>query len=121
MMATQARLEALLEGKRMTHPELREPLSWEGLRQVCAREGVSIVSGELPADAVLLSGLGTAVIVLNRELHPRRHTYRAAHELAHHWLHAEREPVIYTMRDPLAYDEREDDAEYVALRLLQGW
>jgi len=120
-MATQAQLDALLEGKRTRHPELREPLSWEGFRQVCEREGVSITVGPLSVDAVLLSALGTSVIVLNCELHPRRHTYRGAHELAHHWLHSEHEPVIYTMRDLGAPDRREDDAEYVATRLLQGW
>lgn len=120
-MATPAALEALLEGKRLTHPALREPLTWDALRQVCQREGIAIVSGDLPAEAVLLSSLGTAVIVLNRGLHPRRNTYRAAHELAHHWLHADHELVIYTMCDPLTHDEREDEAEYVALRLLQGW
>jgi hypothetical protein len=29
--------------------------------------------------------------------------------------------VIYSMCDPLLLDEREEEAEYVALRLLQGW
>lgn len=120
-MTTQAQIDALLEGKRLTHPELRDPLTWEGFQRVCEREGVAIAHGPLPSDAVLLSGLGTAVIVLNCELHPRRHTYRGAHELAHHWLHTESEPVVYTMCDPLIADAREDEAEYVALRLLQGW
>ena len=79
------------------------------------------MSGPLPNDAVLLSGLGTAVIVLNNELHPRRHTYRGAHELAHWWFHSEHGPVLYTMSDPTSRDPREDEAEYIAMRLLQGW
>ena len=115
-LETASQIDALLEGKRLTHPELREPLTWEGLRQVWAREGVLIVSGELPADAVLLSALGTAVIVLNCALHPQRRAARGAHELGHWWLHRANTRV----RHPLAHDEREDQAEYVARRLIQG-
>lgn len=120
-MTTEASVDAVLREKRACHPELRRPLDWPGVQEVCAREGVRITHGPLPADAVLLAAHGTAVIVLNNELHPRRHTYRVAHELGHWWLHTAPGRTVYQMRDPLAHDQREDEAEYVALRLMQGW
>lgn len=120
-MRSEARLDAIVEAKRARHPELREPLTWTTFQKVCEREGVRLAKGPLPVDAVLMSALDTAVIVLNSELDERRHTYRGAHELAHHWAHSSHEPVIYTMRDVWAPDPREDDAEYIATRLLQGW
>jgi Zn-dependent peptidase ImmA (M78 family) len=113
-------MDALLRGKRQIHPELRHPLTWGAVQAVCRREGVLIKKGPLPADAVLLAALGSAVIVLNSDLPPRRHTYRAAHELAHWWLHSDRELTIYRMSEDVR-DEREDEAEYIALRLMQGW
>lgn len=120
-MASIDALDSLVAEKRRRHPELREALTWTALQVVCEREGVPIVNAPLAVDALLLTGLGTSVIMLNSRLDPRRHTYRAAHELAHHWIHSSREPVIYTMRDLAAPDPREDEAEYVATRLLQGW
>jgi Zn-dependent peptidase ImmA (M78 family) len=120
-VTTDQQLAAMLESKRERHPELRAPLAWPTLMSVCEREGVAISYGPLPCDAMLLARLGSAVIVLNSELHPRQHTYRAAHELAHWWLHGDREAAFYTMRDPVAHDAREDEAEYMALRLMQGW
>lgn len=120
-MATEMRMDALLKAKRRRHPELRQPLSWESLQAVCARERIRIAYGPLPADAVLIAGLGTSVIVLNSELPPRRHTYRGAHELAHAWLHVSSGPVFHTMRDGNEHDPREDEAEYVATKLMQGW
>lgn len=120
-MRSTAELDALVEAKRTRHSELRAPLTWAGFQAVCARERVPIAYGALPTDAVLLTALGTAVIVINGTLDVRRHTYRGMHELAHHWAHSTREPVLYTMRDVGAPDEREDEAEYIATRLLQGW
>jgi Zn-dependent peptidase ImmA (M78 family) len=118
---SEAQLDAIVEAKRARHPELRAPLTWSAFQAVCDRKGIPIRHGPLTTDAVLMSALGTAVIVLNSQLDVRRHTYRGAHELAHHWAHGSREPVLYTMRDLAGPDEREDEAEYIATRLLQGW
>lgn len=120
-MASTAELDAIVTEKRARHPELLKPLSWSAFQRVCRREGIPVAHAPLPTDAVLLTALGTAAIVINSELDVRRHTYRGMHELAHHWCHSSREPVIYTMRDFGTPDEREDDAEYIATRLLQGW
>lgn len=120
-MGSTTELDAIVRAKRARHPELRGPVTWAGVQAVCAREGIPVRPGPLPVDAVLLSALGTAAIVINRGLHPRRHTYRVVHELAHHWAHTSDEPVIYTMRECDASDPREDEAEYIATRLLQGW
>lgn len=113
-------MDALISAKRERHPELRIPLTWTVFQLVCEREHVPVVFGPLPADGVVITGLGSAAIVLNSELHPRRHTYRGAHELAHVWLHQDDEVPVYLMSDD-QHDPREDEAEYVALRLMQGW
>lgn len=119
-MASQFAIDTLISEKRARHPELLNPLTWPALQRVCAREGVLLFRGPLPADAALVSIGGRHAIVLNSDLPARRHTYRAAHELAHAWLHAPTEPTIYLMSADVQ-DRREDEAEYVALRLMQGW
>ena len=109
------------QGDRSDSRDDAGPITWAGFQAVCEREGIPVVQRSLPTDAVLMSALGSAVIVINSELDVRRHTYRGVHELAHHWANSSREPVIYTMRDLAGPDEREDEAEYIATRLLQGW
>lgn len=120
-MASVEEMTALVAAKRQRHPELRGPVTWDGFLRVCEREGVSVLHAPLPAEGVMLTALGSAVMVLNSRLPARWNTYRGVHELAHHWLHGELEPTVYTMSTERLDDPREDDAEYVTALLMQGW
>ena len=117
-------ITAVLERKRELHPELARPLTWPGLERICGREGVRIAFQRIPRDAQLVPFLGGWTIVLNKDLHYRRHTYRAAHELGHLWLHHDlqhdRTERVYNMDTDWPDDPREDDAELFATLVLSG-
>lgn len=115
------RVVRLVEAKRRTHPELRAAVSYEGLKAVCAREGIAVLHGPLPTAGAALTYESRSVILIDSRRQARRETYVLAHELGHVWLHAEAEPVIYHMDEPWPDDPREDEAEAVATMLLQGW
>lgn len=110
--------------KREVHPELARALTWPGLERICAREGVRIAFQPLPRAAQLAPFLGGWAILLNSDLHFRRHTYFAAHELGHLWLHHDpkhdRAERVYNMDAAWANDPREDDAEMFASLVLMG-
>lgn len=117
-------IAAVLQRKREFHPELAHPVTWPGMERICDREGVRIAFQRIPRDAQLIPFLGGWTIVLNKDLHYRRHTYRAAHELGHLWLHHdlrhERTERVYNMDTGWEEDPREDDAELFAQLLLMG-
>lgn len=119
-MATD-RVARVVASKRKRHPELREPVSYHGIRAVCEREGIVIMHGPLPFAGAAISHAGRHVILIDPRKAPRRETYAIAHELGHIWLHAEEEPVIYHMEEPWPDDPREDEAEALATLILQGW
>jgi hypothetical protein len=120
-------IRAVYESKREFHPELNEPLTWNGVRAVLRRESIELVMVPMVKEAALISAGGAAVILLNSELPPRRHTYRVAHELGHAWLHADsvlgdenEHRWSYHMESECTPDPREDEAEAMALLLLRG-
>src|SRR4051812_42207289 len=97
-------IKAVIDQKAERHPELARALTWPGLVRICAREDVAIRKsrGRMPRMAQLVPYAGGWTIVLNREAPERRHTYLAAHELGHLWLHhdragAERWERVYNM------------------------
>lgn len=119
-MATD-RVERLVTSKRKRHPELRQPVTYQGIRAVCDREGILVMHGPLPFAGATVSYRGRHVIMVDPRRSPRRETYAIAHELGHVWLHADDEPAVRHMEEPWPDDPREDEAEAVATMLLQGW
>jgi hypothetical protein len=114
----------VIQEKWRQHPELI-PLKWEGLKRVLARENVGLFVMCLPRPAQLVQYRGAWSILVNSSLHPRRHTYYAAHELGHLWLHhdrtCERWERCYNMDDEWQADPREDDAEMFAMIVMGGY
>lgn len=114
----------VLARKCIQHPELSHPLRWSGLRRICEREDVGLLVQRLPRPrpAELVPYSGTWTIVLSSDAPARRHTYYAAHELAHLWLHHDpvmtRSAKIYTFDDWSCPDPREDEAEHAATWML---
>ena len=119
-------IRAVIDRKREQHPELGAPLRWDGLRRILAREDVGLLTAQLPrgANAQLVQFMGAWSIVLSADAPPRRHTYYAAHELGHLWLHhdrtCDRGECVYKMDDAWVDDPQEDDAEVFAACLLGG-
>jgi hypothetical protein len=119
-------ISAVIDAKRAVHPELARPLTWPGLERICMRERIRLrVSPEpMPRPAQLIPFLGRWAILLSRAVPYRRHTYLAAHELGHLWLHHdrghERWERVYNMDSNWADDPREDDAEVFASLVLLG-
>lgn len=117
---------AVIERKRTVHPELTRALGWSGLLRICERERIRVRRSTEPIGrpAQLVPFAGRWTILLNRLAPPRRHTYLAAHELGHLWLHHdrlhERWEQVYNMDTHWADDPREDDAELFAALVLMG-
>lgn len=119
---TPDQIAAVIEQKRMIHPELSSPLHWPGLRQILTREGVLLARAPLDRSAQLVPYDGVWVLLINADAPARRHTYFAAHELGHLWLHVEhgheRWEHCYHMATDWPDDPREDDAELFAQMVL---
>lgn len=118
-------LDRIIAAKRRTHRELRRPLDWAGFRAICAREDVLVELAPMDREAMLAGYGGVWMIVINANEHPRRHTYRGAHELGHLWAHVDQGPLgrfeaCYHMDVEWPDDPREDEAEYIATLLLRG-
>lgn len=115
------RVDRVLANRRELHPELRRRLTWNGLAAVIRRERIQVVYVPMNRPAALFCRCGVSVLMLNSDLPPRRHTYYAAHELGHHWLHADEDlDPVYHMDVIWPDDPREDEAEYFAACLLGG-
>jgi len=116
------RIRRVLAAKAQRHPELARPLTWNTLRRVLKAEDVALVVADIrkPARLVGFDGLWT-IAVSSR--HPaRRHTYYAAHEIGHLWLHVDdadgRHVRCFNFDDYDSPDPREEEAETVATWLL---
>lgn len=120
---TEAAIRQIIEAKRELHPELAGPITWDAMRRILAREGVFVASVPLARPAMLLGHEGIWLVLLNKA-QPRHHTYYAAHELGHLWLHVDRgegrDERCYHMDCDWRADPREDDAELFAACLLGG-
>lgn len=116
----------IVERKREVHSELRSALTWAGITQICRRERIRIRKSPEPMTrrAQLIPYRGRWTIMISRDVPPRRHTYLAAHELGHLWLHHDRQHArtdrVYNMDTHWANDPREDDAETFAAIVLMG-
>ena len=115
-------IAAVIAAKRKVHPELRRPLHWIGLQRVLARENVLLAVVPLARPAKLVPYEGMWMLLVNSRLPARRHTYYAAHELGHLWLHRhaddELEARCYHMDLNWPDDPREDEAELFAQLVL---
>lgn len=115
-------IAAVIERKKAHHPELASPLRWDGLRRILDREGVLLGLVPLSHPAMLTCHERMWIILVNSALPARRHTYYAAHELGHLWLHvdqdADRWQRVYHMDPNWQDDPREDDAELFAQMVL---
>jgi|SRR5579872_3954942 len=114
-------IDAVIAAKRELHPELAEPLTWDAVRAIAEREGIALVAVALARPAKLVAYDGGWMILVNSNLPARRHTYFAAHELGHLWLHRggdTGERLVYHMDTNWSDDPREDDAELFAQRVL---
>ena len=115
-----------IDRRRETHPELSRALTWPALQRICAREEIAIrvSSGHMPRLAQLVPCFGAWTILLSKDAPMRRHTYLAAHELGHLWLHHDRQhgrsERVYNMAEHWPDDPREDDAELFAQLVLMG-
>lgn len=105
----------VVKRKAELHPELRRQLGWTEVRRICARENIGLFVAPLPRPAQLVQFDGAWSILLDDSQSRRRHTYFAAHELGHLWLHhdatAERWERVYNMDDWEGPDPREEDVE----------
>jgi IrrE N-terminal-like domain len=119
-------IAAVIERKRQHHPELARGLTWPGMTRICQREGVRLCTSPepLPRPAQLVPFRGRWGILLSKDAPFRRHTYLAAHELGHLWLHHDqqhdRAERVYNMDTWWVDDPREDDAELFASLVLMG-
>jgi hypothetical protein len=117
-------IRIVIDEKRPIHPELNEPLRWNGLQRILARECVALARAPLDRPAQLVHFDGAWIITVNSDTPAARHTYFAAHEVGHLWLHVQRtgEPFVrcYHMDPEWRNDEHEDDAEAFALMVLGG-
>lgn len=116
------RIRRVLAAKVTQHSELVRPLTWTTLRRICAREDVDLVVVPIPKPARLLRFDGLWTIGVSSRHPARRHTYFAAHELGHLWLHVDdadgRHVRCYNFDDYTSDDPREEEAETVAAWLL---
>lgn len=115
-------IHSVLAEKRELHPELRHPLTWDALRAIAEREGIVVAAVSLARPAKLVAFHGEWMILVNSSLPARRHTYYAAHELGHLWLHRPEDTgqQVYHMDLNWPDDPREDDAELFAQLVLGG-
>jgi hypothetical protein len=116
-------LDQIIRAKRRRHPELRRPMDWTAFRAVCAREGVIVTLADVERPACLFSVAGQWVIVIRRA--GVRHLLPGAHELGHLWAHVDQEPLgryeaTYHMDTEWAEDPREEEADFIAGRLILG-
>ena len=115
-------MRRVLRGKQLQHPELARPLTWNSLRQIMHREGIGLVVRAITTPARLLGFRGQWTIVVDANQPARRHTYYAAHEVGHAWLHVDdadgRHVCVYNVEAATSADPREDEAETAAAWLL---
>jgi hypothetical protein len=116
------RIRRVLAAKALTHPELHAPLTWNALRGVLAREDVALEVRPIAKPARLIGFDGLWGVVVSSRFPARRHTYFAAHELGHLWLHVDdadgRHVRCFNFDDYTSPDPREEEAETVAAWLL---
>lgn len=115
-------IDRIIERIRRTYPELRGPATWEAMRRVLKREGITLMLLPLAGDAKLISMGGVSVMAIRSTAPAVRHTAYAVHEYAHIHLHAPAaDEVVFNMSPCWPDDPREDEAEYFTQRLMQGW
>lgn len=115
-------VDQVIEAVRVFHPELRRPATWSAMRRAFRREGILLTLLPLTSNAKLISMGGVSVMAVNRDAPAARHTYFAVHEYAHVHLHAPAaDEVVFNMTPCWPDDAREDEAEFFAQRLMQGW
>lgn len=116
---------AVVRARAEIHPELRAPLTWDGMRRILAREDVGLFFLPSPHPAELVNVDGVWSIIISKRptvAPPRRHLYYATHELGHLWLHhdrtCERWETVYNMGYDIGPDPREDEAELFCTLVL---
>ena len=116
------RIRRVLQVKALRFPQLASPVTWNTLRRIIDDEQIEVETMPIlrPARLVGFGGVWTMILSSN---HPvRRHTYYAAHELGHVWLHVDdadgRDVCSYHFDRDDSNDPREEDAETVAAWLL---
>lgn len=118
------RIQQTLKQKRQQHPELVDPLTWQSMRRILRREGVHVAIAPCPRPAMLAAFDNVWTIIVDSKLPSRHHTSYAAHELAHLWLHVDRdsesEEVCFSFSYPESADPREDEADFLAHALIYG-
>lgn len=115
-------VDQVVQAVRARHPELRQAATWNAMRRVLKKEGITLKLLPLIADAKVIAMGGVSVMAIRSDAPPARHTYFAVHEYAHIQLHAPAaDEVVFNMSPCWPDDPREDEAEYFAQRLMQGW
>lgn len=116
-----AAIDAVIAELRSVHLELQQPLTWDGISAILAREGIPLLRLPLVHDAQVISCDGVSVIAVNSNGNPRRQTYYVTHEWGHVKLHfRDAGEIVYHTSACWPNDPREDDAEYFATRLMLG-
>lgn len=67
------------------HPEMREPVTYEGFQAIAAREHITVMHVRLSRPARLLRLGGDAFIQIHRSLSVVERTKYGMHELSHFW------------------------------------
>lgn len=122
-MKSRAELDAIVDGLRDAHRELRTRLTNRGIVRVLARERIPRRPAKLPVPALTVLQYGRAAIVIDpdRVRNPRDETAVLAEEYAHAKLHGgERDEVTIHLSSCDTDDPREYEADYVARCLLAG-
>lgn len=114
---------AIVDSLRERHPELGQPLNWNGLMRVFARERVTLLKmpliGGAAADVVGFPPY--FVVTINSSSGPRRQTRDAAHEYGHIKLHPSEIGEIDRNLSPIRSDDpRELEAQLFAQLLMVG-
>jgi hypothetical protein len=100
------------------HPELAEPLDWKAVERIARREGLDIMCVPMASKARLV-GFGGRWTILLDSSQPRWHTWYAAHELAHYWMHVQDSPTgQYEACYHLTSLENQDDPAELEAELL---
>jgi hypothetical protein len=117
-------IRAVISTKSSEHPELRAPLTLQGLRRVLARERIAWLVRRHPRPAQLVPFLGQWSIVVDVRTPVAQYTICGAHELGHLWLHHD---PHFDRWETRVYEhgggwdsEHEADAERFAELLVRG-
>jgi hypothetical protein len=117
-------IQRVLREKRVQHPELVSPLSWQSLQRITRREGIGLVVApwNRPAGLVQFDGRWTIVIDSGSTRGTTRATRRTSSRISGctSTLTLGRNEICMNFTYPESTDPREDEADFFAHALIYG-